>query len=155
MASVDDIRAALTDAMKRRDATATAALRSVLSAVSVAETSGEKKRTLSDDEILTVLQREIKRRDEAAEAFAAAGRQDRAETESAEREVLAAFMPTPLDAAELEAIVDEVIQAGGFADPSAMGQVMRKVMERVRGRADGKAVSDLVRTRLASLEPPS
>lgn len=145
---MDDIRTALTDAMKRRDAVATAALRSVLSAISVAETAGEKKRTLSEDEILGVVSREIKRRDEAAEAFAAAGRKDRAEVESAERDVLAAFMPAPLSAGELEAIVDEVITAGGHAGPSAMGPVMRDVMERVRGRADGKAVSELVRSRL-------
>ncbi len=149
MPSFEDIRGALTDAMKRRDSTATRALRSVLAAISVAETAGKTKRTLSEDEILAVISRELKRRDEAAEAFAAAGRSDRAEAELAERDVLAAFMPAPLTSPELEEIVDEVLETGAFAGPSATGQAMRHVMERVRGRADGKAVSDLVRAKLA------
>ena len=148
MPSVDDIRGALTEAMKRRDSTATRALRSVLAAISVAETAGKKKRTLSEEEILSVLSRELKRRDEAAEAFASAGRNDRADAELAERAVLAAYMPTPLTSAELDEIVAEVLETGGFAGPSAMGQAMRHVMERVKGGADGKAVSDLVRKRL-------
>jgi uncharacterized protein YqeY len=134
--------------MKRRDSTATRALRSVLAAISVAETAGKAKHTLSEDEIVTVLSRELKRRDEAAEAFSAAGRTDSAEREIAEREVIAAFLPPQLDAAEVEAIVDEVLGGGGFAGPSAMGQAMREVMARVKGRADGRAVSDLVRRRL-------
>ena len=150
MPSVEEIRAALTDAMKRRDAVATSALRSVLASISVAETAGKTKHALSEDEIQTVLSRELKRRDEAAEAFGAAGRAESAERESAERAVIAAFLPPELSADELESIVDEVLAAGSFAGPSAMGQAMKEVMARVKGRADGKAVSELVRARLAA-----
>jgi uncharacterized protein YqeY len=144
--SVEQIRAALTEAMKRRDAVATAALRSVLAAISHAETAGKQKKTLSGEDILAVIGREVKRREEAMEAFAAAGRTDRAETESAERDVLAAFLPARLSIEEVEAIVDEVIAGGA----SAMGPAMKQVMERVKGRADGKVVSELVRSRLAA-----
>jgi uncharacterized protein YqeY len=147
MPSVDEVRSALTDAMKRRDAVATAALRSVLAAISHAETSGKQKRELSSDDILGVIGREVKRREEAMEAFASAGRADRAQTEEAERDVLAAFLPEKLSPQELDSIVDDVI--AGIADP-AMGPVMRQVMERVKGRADGKVVSELVRSRLGS-----
>lgn len=146
MPSVEQIRAALTEAMKRRDAVATAALRSVLAAISHAETAGKQKKTLSGEDILAVIGREVKRREEAMEAFAAAGRTDRAETESAERDVLAAFLPARLSIEEVEAIVDEVIAGGA----SAMGPAMKQVMERVKGRADGKVVSELVRSRLAA-----
>jgi len=145
MPSVDEIRAALTNAMKRRDVVTTAALRSVLAGISHAETSGKEKRTLSEDEILTVIGREVKKREEAMEAFSAAGRTDRASTEGAEREVLAAFLPEKLSSEELKAIVDEVLATG----VDAMGPAMKQVMERVKGRADGKVVSDLVKARLA------
>jgi uncharacterized protein YqeY len=142
--SVEEIRAQLTDAMKRRDAVATAALRSVLAAISHASTAGKEKRELSPDDILGVIGREVKKREEAMEAFAAAGRSDRAEAEQAEREVLAAFLPARLSSEELEAIVDEVLATGA----DAMGPAMKQVMERVKGRADGKVVSDLVKERL-------
>ena len=144
--SVDEIRTSLTDAMKRRDAVATAALRSVLAAISHAETSGKQKRTLTEDDILTVIGREVKKREEAIEAFSGAGRTDRAEMETAERDVLAAFLPARLGDEELTAIVDEVLGSG----ITEMGPAMRAVMERVKGRADGKLVSELVRSRLAS-----
>src|SRR5438874_5485720 len=100
--------------MKKRDPVATASLRSVLAAISHAETSGKQKRTLTDDDILTVIAREVKKREEAIEAFAGAGRTDRAEAEAAEREVLAAYLPERLSDDELTSIVDEVLAAEGF-----------------------------------------
>jgi uncharacterized protein YqeY len=150
MPSVEEIRAELTGAMKRRDPVATAALRSVLAAISHASTAGKGRHALSDDEITSVIAREVKRREEAMEAFAGAGRTDRAETERAERDVLTAFLPAPLSGEELQEIVDEVLAAGGFSGGQAMGPAMKQVMERVKGRADGRTVSDLVRSRLAA-----
>lgn len=146
MPTAEEIRAALTDAMKGRDQIATAALRSVLAAISNAETAGKQKRALTSDDIVGVITKEVKRREEAVEAYTNAGRADRAATESAERDVLAKFLPARLTQEELDAIVDEVLDAGA-AD---MGSAMRQVMERVKGRADGKIVSELVRTKLAA-----
>jgi len=145
--TVEEIRSALTEAMKRRDPVTTTALRSVLAAISHAETSGKQKRTLSDDDIQGVIGKEVKRREEAMEAFSAAGRSDRAAAEEAERDVLAAFLPAKLSRTEIEAIVDEVLAS--FDGPPAMGPAMKQVMERVKGRADGKVVSELVKARLS------
>lgn len=150
MASREELRAALTAAMKGRDEVTTSALRMTLAAISQAEAAGAQRRALTEDEIQAVLSREAKRREEAAEAFRAAGRPDRAERELAERDVLATFLPAPLSPAELEAIVVDVLRTGEFRGVASMGQAMRVVMERVRGRADGKAVSELVRSRLST-----
>lgn len=148
MASVEEIKAALTEAMKRRDAVATAALRSALAAIREAEVAGDEKRELTSEDIEGVLAKQVKRREEAAEAFRDGGRTDRAEQEEAEREVLAAFLPPPLSPEELEAIVDEVLEEEDLRGVGAMGQAMGPVMERVGKRADGKTVSQLVRARL-------
>ena len=87
------LRDDLTAAMKRRDALATSALRMALAAVKEAEVSGREARDLDDDDIMTVLTKQVKRREEAAEAFRNAGRADRADRELAERDVLAAYLP--------------------------------------------------------------
>ena len=96
-----------------------------------------------------MLQRERKRRLEAAEAFRAAGRTDQAEQEEAELDVLAEFMPEPIDEEELEEIVDCVIAEVGATSVRDLGRVMADVMPQVAGRADGSAVSQLVREKLA------
>ena len=152
VASIDDIRTALTAAIKDRDVVATSALRSALAAISTAERAGTEKRELSSEEIEAVLAKEVKRRDEAAEGFKAGGRDDRAERELAERKILAAYLPEPLGEAEIEAIVDEVLAEGAFSGVASMGQAMRAVMERLQGRADGKVVSGLVRARLSATD---
>lgn len=95
-----------------------------------------------------MLAKEVKRREEAAEAFAAAGRDDRAERERAERDVLAAYLPEPLTPAEIEAVVDEVLDAEGLSGTGSMGAAMKAVMARIGDRADGKTVSEIVRGRL-------
>ena len=146
----DRLRSDLTAAMKRRDDIATSALRMALAAVQEAAVAGKEAKELTDDEILKVLNRQVKRRDEAAEAFRSAGRADRADREQAEREVLAAYLPAALSAEELEAIVNDVLAEGGFSGMAAMGPAMKAVTARVAGRADGKTVSDLVRQRLSA-----
>ncbi len=144
------LREDLTAAMKRRDELATSALRMALAAVKEAAVSGKEARELDDDEILQVLAKQVKRREESAEAFRNAGRTDRADRELAERDVLAVYLPAALSPEELEAIADEVLSEGGFSGMAAMGPAMKAVTARVAGRADGKTVSTLVRERLGA-----
>ena len=143
------LRDDLTAAMKRRDELATSALRMALAGIKEAAVSGKEARDLDDDEIIKVLTKQVKKREEAAEAFRNAGRADRADRELAEREVLAAYLPAALSPEQLEAIVNEVLAEGAFSGMAAMGPAMKAVTARVAGRADGKTVSALVRERLA------
>jgi uncharacterized protein len=109
----------------------------------------ELQRPLSEEEELQVLQRERKRRLEAAEAFRSGGREDRALAEEQELEVLEGFMPEPLAEEELEEIIDDVISEVGATSIRDMGRVMAGVMHQVSGRADGSTVSQLVKEKLA------
>lgn len=139
----------LTAAMKTRDELTTATLRMAITAVREAAVAGSEARTLDDAEVEAVLRTQVKRRDEAAEAFRDGGRGEQADRELAEREVLAAYLPKGLDEAELASIVDAAIAEGGFSEPAQMGLAMKAVMAAVAGRADGKVVSALVKARLA------
>ena len=144
------LRGDLTAAMKRRDELATSALRMALAAVKEVAVSGAEARDLDDDEIVKVLTKQVKKREEAAEAFRNAGRADRADRELAEAEVLAPYLPAALTPDELEAIITETLAEGGFSGMAAMGPAMKAVTAKVAGRADGKTVSALVRERLAA-----
>jgi uncharacterized protein YqeY len=147
MTLIARIEVELKDAMKERDDTRRDALRLILSSLRSAEK--ELQRPLSDDEELQVLQRERKRRIEAIEAYEAAGRDAQAEKEEDELEVLEEFMPEPLSEDELESIVDDAIAENGATSMRDLGRVMADVMPQVAGRADGSAVSQLVREKLA------
>lgn len=141
----------LTDAMKARDEVRTAALRMALTAVATEQTSGKVARELTDDEVVTVLGREVKKRREAADAFAAAGRDETAERERAEQAVLAAYLPAALTDAELDALVAAAVTAAresGATGPAAMGVVMKTLQPQVKGRADGAEVAGRVRRAL-------
>jgi uncharacterized protein YqeY len=146
----DQLRVDLTAAMKRRDEVATSALRMAIAAMKEASVAGKEAKELTDDDILKVLNKEVKRRDEAAEAFRNADRPDRADREQAEREVLASYLPAALSPEELETLITEVLAEGGFSGMQSMGPAMKAITARVAGRADGKTVSDLVRTRLSA-----
>jgi uncharacterized protein len=147
MSLIAEIKEQLEDAMREKDAPRRDALRLILSSLQGAEK--ELQRSLSEDEELQVLQRERKKRVEAAEAFRAGGREEQAEGEEAELEVLEEFMPDPLSEDELEEIVDDVIAEVGATSMRDIGRVMADVMPQVAGRADGSAVSQLVREKLA------
>src|SRR4051794_6324000 len=136
--------------MKRRDELATSALRMALAAVKEAAVSGKEARDLDDDEIVKVLTKQVKKREEAAEAFRSAGRDDRADRERAEADVLSAYLPAALTPEELDPLTPETRAEGGFPGMAAMGPAMKAVTARVAGRADGKTVSTLVRDRLAA-----
>ena len=137
----------LKQAMVARDSDRRDALRLILSSLRSAEK--ELQRPLHDDEELQVLQRERKRRVEAAEAFRAAGRDEQAAGEQRELAVLEEFMPAPLTEEELEEIIDDAIAEVGATSMRDLGRVMADVMPQVSGRADGSVVSQLVREKLA------
>jgi hypothetical protein len=137
----------LKEARLARDNDRRDALSLILASLRSAET--ELQRPLSDDEELQVLQRERKRRLEAAEAYEQAGREEQADAEEFELEVLEEFMPEPLEEDELEEIIDDVIAEVGATSLRDLGRVMADVMPQVSGRADGSTVSQLVREKLA------
>ena len=137
----------LKQAMVARDEPRRDALRLILSSLRSAEK--ELQRPLHDDEELQVLQRERKRRIEAAEAFRGAGREEQAKREEDELAVLEEFMPAPLSEDELEEIIDDAIAEVGATSIRDLGRVMADVMPQVSGRADGSVVSQLVREKLA------
>ncbi len=147
MSLIARIQDDLKEAMRERDAERRDALRLILSALQSAEK--ELQRPLNDQEELQVLQRERKRRLEAEEAFRGAGREDQADAEAFELEVLGEFMPEPLSEEQLETIIDDAIAENGATSMRDLGRVMADVMPQVAGRADGAEVSQLVREKLA------
>jgi uncharacterized protein YqeY len=144
---IDRIDSELKEAMRARDAERRDALRLILASLKGAEK--ELQRPLSGAEELQVLQRERKKRIEAAEAFRNGGREEQAQAEERELAVLQEFMPEPLSEEELEEIVDDVIAEVGATSMGDLGRVMADVMPQVSGRADGSVVSQLVREKLA------
>jgi uncharacterized protein YqeY len=147
MSLIARIERELKDAMRARDEERTSTLRLTLAALRSAEK--ELGRALKEDEELQVLQRERKRRTEAAEAFRGGGRDERADLEERELAVIEEFMPEPLGEEELERIVDDAIAETGATSLRDLGRVMADVMPQVAGRADGSTVSQLVREKLA------
>ena len=144
------LRSDLTDAMKSRDALRASTLRMALTAVTNAEVAGKQVRELDDDEVTKVLVSEAKKRREAAEAYAGAGRTELADKERAEAEVLAGYLPEPLTEAELAALVTAAVQQADAAGEGmkAMGKVMGALRPQVAGRADGGVVAAEVRRQL-------
>jgi hypothetical protein len=144
---IETIEDELKAAMKARDAERRDALRLILNALKSSEK--ELQRPLSEDEELQVLRRERKRRLEAAEAFRTGGREEQAQSEERELEVLEEFMPEPLTDDEIEEIVDDAIAEVGATSMADLGRVMADVMPQIAGRADGSTVSQIVREKLA------
>jgi uncharacterized protein YqeY len=147
MSLIERIEEELKTAMRARDRERTDVLRLTLSSLRSAEK--EVQRPLKDDEELHVLQRERKRRIEAAEGFRSGGREEQAAKEERELEIIKEFMPEPVDEEELEHIIDDAIAETGATSLRDLGRVMADVMPQVAGRADGSAVSQLVREKLA------
>jgi len=142
------LRADLTAAMKSRDELRSATLRMALASITNEEVAGSVARELSDTEVVTVLTREVKKRREAAEAFAGAGRSEQAARERAEGEVLGEYLPAQLTDSELRAMVEEAVSETGAAGPKAMGAVMKVLTPRIAGRAEGGRVAAAVRSAL-------
>ncbi|WP_020380312.1 GatB/YqeY domain-containing protein [Nocardiopsis potens] len=145
----DRLKSDLTAAMKARDAVRLRTLRMALTAVSNEEVAGGAARELADEDIVRLLTREAKKRREAAEAFAAGGRADKAADERAEAEVLSEYLPAQLDDAELTALVADAVAESGATGPKGMGAVMKLVNPKVAGRAEGSRVAAEVKRQLA------
>jgi uncharacterized protein YqeY len=145
---IEQIRSDLTAATKAQDSLRQRTLRSVIAAVQEAQVAGDAAVTLDDDGVQAVVKSQVKRRNDAAEAFDAGGALDRAANERAEIAILEEYLPAALTADELGAIVTDVFAENGFETKSDMGAAMKAVNAVVAGRADGRAVADLVKARL-------
>lgn len=148
----DRLRDDLNTALKSRDALRTSVIRMALAAITNAEVAGKEARELTDDDVLTVLSSEAKKRRESATAFDEGNRPELAEKERAEAAILADYLPEPLSDEEIAAIVSSVIDRTGAAGEGmkAMGKVMGAVSARTKGRADGGAVAAEVRRQLGA-----
>lgn len=147
----DQLRADLTTAIKSRDEVTAATVRMVLTAITNEEVAGKEARELSDEDVVTVLGREAKKRRESAEAYDAAQRPELADRERAELEVIARYLPQQLADDEVDAIVAAAVAQvaeGGATGGQAMGQVMKLVQPQVKGRADGGLVAAKVKSAL-------
>ncbi|RFU41597.1 GatB/YqeY domain-containing protein [Actinomadura logoneensis] len=145
----EKLEADLSVAMKARDEVRTRTLRMALTAVKNEEVAGKQARELSDEDVVRVLTREAKKRREAAQAFADAGRTEQAQAERDEQEVLDGYLPAQLSDVELTALVADAIAETGADGPRAMGQVMKVVNPKVAGRAEGGRVAAEVKRQLA------
>ena len=148
MSIKEQLKLDLTEAIRSRDEIVSGTIRMVLTAITNEEVSGKEARQLSDDEVIAVLSREATKRREAAEAFAEAGRTDKATLEKAEGEVIAKYLPAQLTEADIAAMIAEAIAATGAAGPADMGKVMGAIKAKIAGKADGSVVSSLVKAAL-------
>jgi len=147
----DRLQGDLTTAMKARDEVGSSTLRMVLTAITNEEVSGKTARVLTDEDVVTVLGREAKKRKEAAEAYDAANRPELAARERAELVVIEGYLPEQLGEDEVRAIVEAAVAevaAGGATGGAAMGQVMKIVQPQVKGKADGGQVAAMVKSAL-------
>jgi uncharacterized protein YqeY len=145
----EQLQSDLTEAIRSRNEIISGTIRMVLTSIRNEEVSGKEERTLADAEIITVLTREAKKRREAAEAFADAGRADKAELEKAEGEVIAKYLPAQMSEDDVKKLVAAAIAQSGAAGPGDMGKVMGILKPQVAGKADGGLVSGLVKAALA------
>ena len=147
----DQLQADLTTSMKSRDELTSATLRMVLTAITNEEVAGKAARELSDDDVITVLGREAKKRREAATAYDDANHAERAQRERDELGVIQRYLPEELSEEEITAIVTAAVaqaKADGAEGPKAMGAVMKVVQPQVKGRADGQLVAAIVKAQL-------
>ena len=145
----ETLKTDLTEAIRSSDKVVSGTIRMVLTAITNEEVSGKEARVLSDDEIITVLSREAKKRREAAEEFAKAGRAEKAEEEKAEGEVIAKYLPAQLSEADIKALIAAAVASTGAAGPADMGKVMGAIKPQIAGKADGSLVLSLVKAALA------
>jgi uncharacterized protein YqeY len=150
MSIKETLKADLTEAIRSSDKVVSGTIRMVLTAITNEEVSGKEARVLTDDEVITVLSREAKKRREAAEEFAKAGRTDKAAEEKAEGEVIAKYLPAQLSEDDIKKLIAGAIASTGAAGPADMGKVMGAIKPQIAGKADGALVSSLVKAALAN-----
>lgn len=141
---LDQLNADLKDAMRQGDEVRKLTLRAVKTAIRQEEVAGDEARTLSDEEVVSVIAKQAKQRRDSIAEFKKGGRQDLVQQEEAELQVLEAYLPRQLTRAEIAEQAKQVIAEVGASGPRDMGNVMRPLMDRLRGQADGKVVSQVV-----------
>ena len=149
MGLLDQIRADLTAAMRSQDKLVISTLRSVVAAVQEAEVAGASATTLDDEQVQKVVAAQAKRRVEAAEAFDQGGRTEKAADERAELKILESYLPEQLDPDALTEIIERILTEGGFATMADMGQAMKAINAEVAGKAEGRLIAELVKSRLS------
>ena len=144
----EKLQSDLTDAIRSRAEVKSGTIRMLLAAITNEEVSGKAARVLKNDEIITVLSREAKKRREAVEAYVAAKRDDLAGKERAEGEVIAQYLPAQLSEDEIKKMIADAISETGAAGPAGMGLIMKVLSPKIAGKADGGVVSGLVKAAL-------
>ena len=143
------LKSDLTEAIRSSDKVVSGTIRMVLTAITNEEVAGKEARVLTDDEIITVLSREAKKRREAADEFAKANRPDKSAEERAEGEVIAKYLPAQLSEDDIKKIIAAAVASTGAAGPGDMGKVMGAIKGQIAGKADGSLVSSLVKAALS------
>ena len=147
MSLQSEISAALKDAMRAKDEAKLASLRLVLTAIKNREK--EVRRSLEDSEIISLISTQIKQRKESIDHYRKAGRDDLVKAEESELQILQAYMPEELSAEEMSQALDEVISEVGAVSIKDMGKVMKAAMAKLAGRADGRAINEMVKEKLS------
>ncbi|MEJ2365023.1 MAG: GatB/YqeY domain-containing protein [Deltaproteobacteria bacterium] len=143
-----EISAALKDAMREKNEAKLASLRSVLTAIKNREK--EVRRSLEDPEVISLISTQIKQRKESIDHYRKAGREDLVKAEESEMHILQAYMPEEISADEMSLAIDEIITEVGAVSMKDMGKVMKAAMAKLTGRADGRAINEMVRKKLSS-----
>ena len=144
--TLTDIKDDMKAAMKERDKEKVATLRMLISSLNNATI--DQGDDLDDEAVVRVLNKEAKKRREAIEAYRDGGREEQAQKEERELEVIKEYLPEQLDDDEVEAMIDEIIEETGAENAGDMGQVMGQIMPKVKGRFDGSKVKDMVLAKL-------
>ncbi len=145
----EQLNADLLDATRKNENTRKLAIRSVKAAINAAKVAGPQARTLSDQDVLSIISKEIKQRRDSIEEFSKGGRQDLIEKEAAEIKILELYLPPQLDEATVRARAEAVIAELGVSDMKGMGPVMKRLSADLRGQADGQLINRVVRQLLS------
>ena len=149
MSLQEKIMDAMKTAMKSKDTQSLEALRSVKSALLLAQTETGSKADLTEEEEIKLLQKQVKQRRDSAAIYKEQGREDLAEPELAQAQVIEQFLPKQLSEEEVGKIVDQIIIESGASSMADMGKVMGLASAKVAGKADGKTISTIVKSRLS------
>ena len=149
MSLQEQVMAEMKAAMRAKDSLKLEALRAVKGAILLANTESSSKDGLTEEEEMKLLQKLVKQRKDSAQIYKEQGREDLAEPELAQAEVIEQFLPEQMSEAEIEAKVDEIIAKTGASGMQDMGKVMGMATGELAGKADGKTISMIVRKKLA------
>jgi uncharacterized protein YqeY len=144
MSLKDKLTSDLQDAMRAGDDVRKSTLRMLMSAINMAEVAGSERRALADDQVMQVIAKQVKQRRESIDEFKKANRQELAAKEAAEMEVLQAYLPAQMGRDEIEAEARAVIAETGANGPSDKGKVMKELVSRLAGRAEGRDINEVV-----------